>query len=69
MIKNWPAYVVFDDETICIFNINATKPLFATTIKNKYIDNGRINVGKWICYNKEGISKESTKILRKFLSV
>ena len=65
---NWPAYVVLKDKSIMIFKGGLL--LKHVTFKKKdIISYGRIEVNKWICYNKNGLDIDATKILRQTLSV
>ena len=64
----WPAYIILKDKSIIIFKGELKLACIAVE-KGNFIGYGRIDVNKWVCYNKDGRDLDSTEILRRTLSV
>jgi len=65
---SWPAYICMKDESLIIFK-GALTLTHCSIEKEGCIGWGRIDVNKWVCYNKAGIDHDCTRILRETLSV
>jgi hypothetical protein len=68
--ENWPGYIILKDKMIILFPGELKLSCCSLLIrKEDALSWGRIDVNKWVCYNKEGRDIDATMILKETLSV
>ena len=67
--SKWPCYAVLEDDKLMVFDVSMIPSKTFRIDRKDLVDVGRININKWVCVNKKGLSIESTVLLRKLLSV